>query len=200
MHYLGIVTPPHVQIRLSLNKRSNFLHTTCESTCDTLPSSAANQGDNTVLVVQGGTATPATIKQLFPPDRVFKINIYLYICQVNWMQTLHWTFVHLHFSAVCDLKMHLLLAVDVIATVSRFCIITQEWWFRMHIIHIKILSISVIYSVCFPSVLSFLSVTAQKHSRQTSYIILQKDVICWSMGPLRWVVSKRKAPGLSLSR
>ena len=35
-----------------------FHHTTCESTCDTLASSAANQGDNTVSVAQGGTATP----------------------------------------------------------------------------------------------------------------------------------------------
>ena len=35
-----------------------FHHTTCESTCDTLASSAANQGDNTVTVAQGGTATP----------------------------------------------------------------------------------------------------------------------------------------------
>ena len=32
-----------------------FHHTTCESTCNTLTSSAANQGDNTVLVAQGGT-------------------------------------------------------------------------------------------------------------------------------------------------
>ena len=31
-----------------------FHHTTCESTCDTLASSAANQGDNTVSVAQGG--------------------------------------------------------------------------------------------------------------------------------------------------
>ena len=29
-----------------------FHHTTCESTCDTLASSAANQGDNTVSVAQ----------------------------------------------------------------------------------------------------------------------------------------------------
>ena len=49
-----------------------FHHTTCESTCDTLTSSAANQGDNTVLVAQGGTATPGATKQLLPPDRVFK--------------------------------------------------------------------------------------------------------------------------------
>ena len=60
-----------------------FHHTTCESTCDTLSSSAANQGDNTVLVAQGGTATPGTIKQLLPPDRVFNRNIYLYIHQIN---------------------------------------------------------------------------------------------------------------------
>ena len=43
----------------------------------------ANQGDNTVSVAQGGTATPGTTKQLLPPDRVFKRNIYLYIHQIN---------------------------------------------------------------------------------------------------------------------
>ena len=46
----------------------------------------------------------------------------------------------------------------------------------------------------FSSVLSFLCVTAPNHPRQTSYIILQKDIICWSMGRLRWVVSKKKPP------
>ena len=53
-----------------------------ESTCDTLASSAANQGDNTVSVAQGGTATPGATEQLLPPDRVFKIlkvNSYIYI-------------------------------------------------------------------------------------------------------------------------
>ena len=39
-----------------------FHYTTCESTCDTLPSSAANQGDNTVSVAQSSTATPGTTK------------------------------------------------------------------------------------------------------------------------------------------
>ena len=34
------------------------------------------------------------------------------------MQRLHWTFVHIHFSAVCDLKTRLRSAVDVIVTVS----------------------------------------------------------------------------------
>ena len=49
-----------------------FHHTTCESTCDTLASSAANQSDNTVSVAQGGTATPGATAQLLPPDRLFK--------------------------------------------------------------------------------------------------------------------------------
>ncbi len=60
-----------------------FNHTTCESTCDTLASSAANQGDNTVSVAQGGTATPGATEQLLPPDRVFKRNIYLRIHKIN---------------------------------------------------------------------------------------------------------------------
>ena len=46
--------------------------------CDTLPSSATNQGDNTVSVAQGGTAPPGATKQLFPPDRVFERKIYKY--------------------------------------------------------------------------------------------------------------------------
>ena len=60
-----------------------FHHTTCESMCDTLASSAANQGDNTVSVAQGGTATPGATKQLLPLDRVFKRNIYLCIHKIN---------------------------------------------------------------------------------------------------------------------
>ena len=34
----------------------------CESMCDTLSSLAANQGDNTVSVAQGSTATPGATK------------------------------------------------------------------------------------------------------------------------------------------
>ena len=64
-------------------KKIFFHHTTCESTCDTLASSAANQGDNTVSVAQGGTATPGATEQLLPPDRVFKRNIYLCIHKIN---------------------------------------------------------------------------------------------------------------------
>ena len=152
-------------------------------------------------VAQGGTATPDATKQLVPPDRIFKKYISIYTPD-QLKQTLHLTFVHLHFSAISDLKMRLLSAVDVIASVSWFCVITREWWFHVHWIHVEIPSISVIYSVRFPSVFSFffLCVTAQKHSKQTSYIILLKDVICWSMGPSRLVVSRKKAPGLSLSR
>ena len=93
-----------------------FPHTTCESMCDTLASSAANQGDNTVSVAQGGTATPGTIEQLLPLDRVFKrnlcISMYIYVYTRSTKSgTLHWTFVHLEFGAVCDLKMRLLTAV-----------------------------------------------------------------------------------------
>ena len=49
-----------------------FDHITCKSTCDTLPSSAANQGDNTVLLAQGGTATPGATNKLLPPVRESK--------------------------------------------------------------------------------------------------------------------------------
>ena len=52
-----------------------FHHTTCGSTCDTLASSAAIQGDNTVSIAQGGTATPGATEQLLPLDRVFKKNL-----------------------------------------------------------------------------------------------------------------------------
>ena len=61
-----------------------FHHKTCESTCDTLLSSTANQGNNTVSVAQGTTAAPGATKQLLPPDRVLKelyIYIYIYIRQ-----------------------------------------------------------------------------------------------------------------------
>ena len=55
-----------------------FHHTTSESTYDTLPSSAANQGDNTISVAQGSTATPWATEQLLPPDRVLK-ELYIYV-------------------------------------------------------------------------------------------------------------------------
>ena len=129
-----------------------YYHITCESTCDTQSSSASNQGDNKVSVDQGGTATPCATKQLLPPDSVLKY-IYIYIYTPDQLkQTLHWTFVYLHFRAVCDLKMRLLSAVGVIATVSWFCVITREWWLHVHCIHVEMPSISVIYSVGFPSV------------------------------------------------
>ena len=65
--------------------------------------------------------------------------------------------------------------------------------------HFSILcsNLNFLFCICcqfghFSLVLFFLCVTATNHSRQTSYIIPQKDVICCSMGPLRRVVSKNE--------
>ena len=58
------VTPTFCRVTLSFRRVillfkeswcSNFHHTMCESTCDTLPSFAANQGDNTVSVAPFAT-------------------------------------------------------------------------------------------------------------------------------------------------
>ena len=46
-----------------IKKKIFFHHTMCESTCNTLTSSAANQGDNTVSVAQGGTGTPGATRR-----------------------------------------------------------------------------------------------------------------------------------------
>ena len=54
-----------------------FMYKVCLSVCLSIyiyiyiTSSAANQGDNTVSVAQGGTATPGATKQFLPTDRVF---------------------------------------------------------------------------------------------------------------------------------
>ena len=48
----------------------------CESTCDTLLSSAANQSDNTVSVAQGGTATPGATKNIL--KRVYLSSKFLF--------------------------------------------------------------------------------------------------------------------------
>ena len=94
-------------------------------------------------------------------------------------------------STKSDLKTRLLSAVDVIATVSWFCIITREWWLCVHFIHVEIPSISVINSVCFFfSFFFFFYALLHKSNWDKRHIILLKDVICWSMGPLRWVFSK----------
>ena len=42
------------------------------------PHQLPTRDDNTVSVAQGDTATPGTTKQLLPPDKVFKRNIYIY--------------------------------------------------------------------------------------------------------------------------
>ena len=173
-----------------------FHHTTCESTCDTLTSSATNQGDNSFGNSRRYYFISGATKQLLPPDRVFKRNIYLYIHKINYKQTLHWTFIHLHFGAVYDLKTRLLTAIDVIATVSWFCIITRGRWLRMYIIHVEILPIFVIYSVCFLSFMRYypkaLETNVLYNSVERCYLLIN--------GPSGWVVSKKKAPGLSLSK
>ena len=94
-------------------------------------------------------------------------------------------------------------------TVPWCYVITQQWRFRVHFIHaedfslstnsnfmhiapwsnsasafsVPILtfsSVSVVFSVVFLRVYLFLCVTAPNHSKQTSYIILQKDVnVIW---------------------
>ena len=44
------------------------------------PHQPPTRGDNIVLVAQGATAPPGTIKQLLPPDRVLReLYIYIYI-------------------------------------------------------------------------------------------------------------------------
>ena len=102
-----------------------FYHTTCESTCDTLPSSAANQGDNTVSVAQGSTTPPGATNQLLPLDRVKERNIYthththIYICarSTKSRDYIGRSIIFI-FSAVCDLKTRLHSVVDIIATVA----------------------------------------------------------------------------------
>ena len=49
-----------------------FHHTTWESTCDTLASSAANQGDNTVSVAQGD-------RNIYIYMIIYFNHIYIYI-------------------------------------------------------------------------------------------------------------------------
>ena len=72
------ITVIYLSIYVSMYLIFIFIITTCESTCDTLLSSAAIQGDNTISVAQGGTATPGATKQLLTPDRVLK-GLYIYI-------------------------------------------------------------------------------------------------------------------------
>ena len=50
---------------------------------------AANQGDNTVSVAQGGTATPGATEQLLPPDIINAIISY-------WLQKHTHTQTHTH--------------------------------------------------------------------------------------------------------
>ena len=79
-----------------------FHHTTCESTCDTLSSSAANQGDNTVSVTQGGTAIPGATKQLM--HVVWYVYRYIY-CALSISLSLSLSLsMYIYISKVGDLK------------------------------------------------------------------------------------------------
>ena len=92
-------------------------------------------------------------------------------------------FVHLHFGAVSDLKMRLLTAVR--CHRNRFLILRNYTC-------ITSLLKSFLYPLSIRFVFFHLCVTAQKHLRQTSYIILLKDFICWSMGPQdRWWLKRK---------
>ena len=63
-----------------------YKHSVYVYTCDTLPSSAANQGDNTVSVAQGGTATPGATKRIYIYAQVHRclwMYIYIYFSSYN---------------------------------------------------------------------------------------------------------------------
>ena len=129
----------------------------------------------TVSVAQGGTATPGTTKQLLPLNRVFKRNIYIYIyIYIHARSTksrdyIGRSFIFI-FSAVFGFKTRLFLA-----TISWCSIITWEWWFCVNIIHVEIPSISVVYSVHFPLILSFFMRYCIK-ALQTNVIFNSADI------------------------
>ena len=65
--------------------KSYFHHTMCESTCDTLTSSSANQGDNTVSVAQSSQKkkkrAQAHLKMFFTKCvyKSYMFNIYCHV-------------------------------------------------------------------------------------------------------------------------
>ena len=59
---------------------TSFHHTTCESTCDTLASSAANQGDNTVMLSPWLAADEARVSHVL--SHVVWWKIYIYRCNM----------------------------------------------------------------------------------------------------------------------
>ena len=77
---------------------------------------------------------------------------------------------------------------------NRFLILRNHT--RKYIIHVEILSISVIYSVRFLSFMRYCPKALETN------VIYNSAEICHVLinGPSRWVVSKKKASGLSLSR
>ena len=67
-----------------------FHHTTCESTCDTLTSSVANQGDNTVSVAQGANPDKPNPDQTKPYIRVYVCGECPLGHLVKWSFTFLW--------------------------------------------------------------------------------------------------------------
>ena len=60
------------------------------------PYQPPTRGDNTVSVAQGGTATPGSIKQLLPPDRVLR-KLYIYIYMPDQLRANTTLDINLHF-------------------------------------------------------------------------------------------------------
>ena len=100
------------------------------------PHHPPTSGDNTVSVVQVGTATPGATKQLLPPGRVLrKLYIYIYIYTPDQLraETLIFIFsVQFTFGCWCYYA----------CTVTVSYVITREWWFRVYFIHAENFSLS----------------------------------------------------------
>ena len=171
-----------------------FPQTTCESTFDTLSSSAANQGDNTVSVAQGCTATPSTIKQLMPPDRVFKRYIYIYIYIYIYARlTKSRDYIDVRSSSFL---VQFVIFFKNVFTFGRWC---HSKRFLMLCNHTGMV-VQRAFHLCWNPFdtrhlfgsfsFSFIFFYASLHqgTPDKRHIILQENVICWLMGPLRWVV------------
>ena len=118
--------------------------------------------------------------------------IYIYIYTLDQLKAeITWDVCSSSFFSVqfvIFLKTRLLTAIDVIATVSWCCVITQEWWFRVHFIHAEIPSIRW-FSFCFIFFVRYcteaLPINVKYNSAERCFFL--------SKGPLRWVVSKKES-------
>ena len=131
------------------------------------PHQPLTRSDNTVSVAQVSTTTPGTTKQLLPPDRVFKIYIYIYIYMPDQLKGEITVYIHLHF--LCSLwflkRVYFWPWMSLCARSNHFLMLHN---------HTGMVIPCAFHSCWKPFAL-----------QRQIYIILQKDVICWSMGPLR---------------